>query len=340
MNDEKKCFRERVFGPSVPREEVMRRIYESPSVYPAFERLSESLREEFVSFCMGVRGLNITYDPVFKRIFDPEAHASRLEDFLSCCLGQEVRILSALPTESTRLTEEGSLLVMDLLVRLASGALVNIEIQRIGYLFPGQRCACYSSDLVMRQYTRVREECRRQKKAFSYKDIKKVYTIVLIQDSTKEFHLLPEAYVHRGKNLFDTGLKLDMLQEYILIPLDIFWETVQNKDRIDRLDGWLTFIGTDKPEDILWLIERYPEFEEIYREVFRFRYQMEELMHMYSEALSVLDANTVKYMVERQQEEIAQQKNEIDKLKREREQQSAEIARLKALLEAKPQSVS
>ena len=166
-------------------------------------------------------------------------------------------------------------------------------------------------------------------------DIKKVYTIVLIQDSTKEFHLLPEAYVHRGKNLFDTGLKLDMLQEYILIPLDIFWETVQNKDRIDRLDGWLTFIGTDKPEDILWLIERYPEVEEIYREVFHFRYQMEELMHMYSEALSVLDANTVKYMVEKQQEEIAQQKNEINQLKREREQQAAEIARLEALLAAK-----
>ena len=39
MNDEMKCFRERVFGPAVPREEVMRRIYESPSVYPAFERL-------------------------------------------------------------------------------------------------------------------------------------------------------------------------------------------------------------------------------------------------------------------------------------------------------------
>lgn len=58
-------------------------------------------------------------------------------------------------------------------------------------------------------------------------------------------------------------------------------------------------------------------------------------MHMYSEALSVLDANTVKYMVEKQQEEIAQQKNEINQLKREREQQAAEIARLEALLAAK-----
>ena len=150
-----------------------------------------------------------------------------------------------------------------------------------------------------------------QKKAFSYKDIRKVYTIVLIQRSTGEFHALPEAYVHRGSTRFDTGLKLNMLQEYILIPLDICQETIHNKDKIDRLDGWLTFIGSDEPEDILWLIEKYPEFEEIYREIFAFRYQMEELVEMYSEALSVLDANTVKYMVEQQQEEIERQRGEL-----------------------------
>ena len=67
---------------------------------------------------------------------------------------------------------------------------------------------------------------------------------------------------------------------------------------------------------------------------------------MYSEALSVLDANTVKYMVEQQQEEIERQrgeliqkKNEIDTLKKAQEQKDAmlacqeeEIARLKAQL--------
>ena len=79
-------------------------------------------------------------------------------------------------------------------------------------------------------------------------------------------------------------------------------------------------------------------------------------MHMYSEALSVLDANTVKYMVEQQQEEIERQrgeliqkKNEIDTLKKAQEQKDAmlarqentitcqeeEIARLKAQLAAK-----
>lgn len=81
-----------------------------------------------------------------------------------------------------------------------------------------------------------------------------------------------------------------------------------------------------------------------------------ELVEMYSEALSVLDANTVKYMVEQQQEEIERQrgeliqkKNEIDTLKKAQEQKDAmlarqentitcqeeEIARLKAQLAAK-----
>ena len=70
---------------------------------------------------------------------------------------------------------------------------------------------------------------------------------------------------------------------------------------------------------------------------------------MYSEALSVLDANTVKYMVEQQQEEIERQRGEIDTLKKAQEQKDAmlarqentitcqeeEIARLKAQLAAK-----
>ena len=114
----------------------------------------------------GERGLNLTYDPMFKAVFNPQQYAYRLEEFLSLCLGEEVKILHALPTESSRLTDEGSLLVMDLLVQLESGALADIEIQKVGYLFPGQRCACYSSDLVMRQYSLVRAKCREKNQPF------------------------------------------------------------------------------------------------------------------------------------------------------------------------------
>ena len=41
-------------------------------------------------------------------------------------------------------------------MELEDGSLANIEIQKIGYAFPGQRGACYSADLLLRQYKRVR----------------------------------------------------------------------------------------------------------------------------------------------------------------------------------------
>ena len=42
----------------------------------------------------------------------------------------------------------------------------NVEVQKVGYLFPGQRSACYSADLLLRQYKRVKSE---KKKSFSYR---------------------------------------------------------------------------------------------------------------------------------------------------------------------------
>ena len=90
-------------------------------------------------------------------------------------LGNKIKILSVLPVDSTRIADEGSLLVMDIVVQLESGEIVDLEIQKIGYMFPGQRSACYSSDLLLRQYKRIRSD--ENEKTFSYRDIKNVYTI-------------------------------------------------------------------------------------------------------------------------------------------------------------------
>ena len=57
----------------------------------------------------------------------------------------------------TRLSDESSLLITDIIVELEDGTLANIEVQKIGYVFPGARCACYSSDMLLRQYKRVRQ---------------------------------------------------------------------------------------------------------------------------------------------------------------------------------------
>ena len=125
-----------------------------------------------------------------------------------------------------------------------------------------------------------------------------------------------------------------MLQEYLLIPLDIFRENHQNISR--KLDAWLLFIASDQPWDIREVIEAYPEFAELYREVFDFRYHKKELVSMYSEALRILDQNTVKLMVELQQEEIKalREKNlrQEEEMRRQEERYQKELLRLQKLL--------
>ena len=124
-----------------------------------------------------------------------------------------------------------------------------------------------------------------------------------------------------------------MLQEYLLIPLDIFRENHQNISR--KLDAWLLFIASDQPCDIREVIEAYPEFAELYREVFDFRYHKKELVSMYSEALRILDQNTVELMVELQQEEIKALREKNLRQEAENLRQKEEILRLQKLLDQK-----
>lgn len=89
---------------------------------------------------------------------------------------------------------ESSLLIMDIVVQFEDGSIANVEVQKMGYLFPGQRSACYSSDLLLRQYKRVRAELGN---SFTYKRIQKVYTIVLFEKSSADFRRFSkEIYIH------------------------------------------------------------------------------------------------------------------------------------------------
>ena len=210
--------------------------------------------------------------------------------------------------DSMRIADETSLLITDIVVELEDGSIANVEMQKIGYLFPGQRCACYSADLLLRQYKRVRGE---KKKKFSYRDIKNVYTVVLFEKSPKEFHKYPEKYCHFFEQMSDTGLKLELLQNYVLIPLDIFVKYQHNRNVIERQDAWLTLLVCDEPEKIIALIEKYPEFRQIYEEGYEICRNTERVMEMFSKELYELDRNTVQYMMDEQQERIDAQREEI-----------------------------
>lgn len=185
----------------------------------------------------------------------------------------------------------------------------------------------YSADLLLRQYKRV--------KAFSYKDIKKVYTIVLFENSVGEFHKFRDKYLHHVKHKSDSGLELELLQEYTFIALDIFKEILQNKkiEECNKLDAWMIFLSVDEPETIMQLIKRYPEFESMYREVYEICRNMEDFMGIFSEELAILDKNTVDYMIDEMQNTIDEQKETIDVLKGSLESQRLYQEKLNRLIQ-------
>ena len=287
------------------RAEVENIVRNDPKLNTIFLGWTPEQQKEFLDFCTGERGVKVLYDSFFKEVFNAEYSPHRLESLLSIILKQPVKIIQALPNDSTRLAGETSLLSTDIVVELADHSIANVEVQKIGYHFPGQRSACYSSDLLLRQYKRLRDE---KKKKFTYKQVQKVYTIIFFEKSTQEFHAFPDQYLHYFKQKSDTGLELELLQEYCFIPLDIFREIIQNKgisaQCATELDAWLTFLTTDEPEKIMELVEAFPEFKDMYRDIYELCRNVEGVMGMFSKELQELDKNTVEYMIDEMQNEI------------------------------------
>ena len=195
-----------------------------------------------------------------------------------------------------------------------------------------------------------------KKKAFSYKDIKSVYTIVFFETSIKEFHEYPQNYIHKFKQQSDTGLELELLQKYVFIPLDIFRTIYHNNvksngknsanRRWNKTEAWLTFLSTDEPEIIIELIRQYPEFKEMYEEIYVMCQNVEKVMEMFSKELIQLDRNTVQYMIDEMQDTIDVQKEEleakqetIDTQKEKLEEQKTTINTQKEELEAKQNTI-
>ena len=281
---------------------LLSRLKEDPEAYGQFLDLPPRLREELLDFYTGQRGVKITYDPFFKFVFNPELHPERLERMLSEIMREKVKIRQVLSPESIRFHEGMSLVVMDILVELASGALCDVEIQKAPYAFPGQRAACYSSELVVRQYSRARHKAAAQNLPFSYRQLSKVYTIVILEKSSGEFSRYSDHYVHRASQVFDTGLSLNLLQEYIFISLDIFHNIVHEIK--EEMDAWLMFLSSDDPVDIARIIMAFPEFSEYYRELAGFQEKPEELISMFSRVLAEMDRDEYFCMMEELKENV------------------------------------
>lgn len=99
-------------------------------------------------------------------------------------------------------------------------------------------------------------------------------------------------------------LRLYYLRKTVLVPLDIFRKIMENKTIENKLEAWLMLISCDEPERIIELLEKYPEFRNIYEEVYEMCRNVEEIMGLFSEELAEMDRNTISYMIEELEEEV------------------------------------
>ena len=331
--------------PARTEQECLAELRKHPRSYFAYQNMSPEWKNRFLGFMEGTKTLPLTYDPFFKKLFNPDIYPERLSSLISSIIGTKVTVQCILSNEDSMLPST-SLLLLDILVQLEDGSIANVEIQKIPYAFPGERMSCYSSDLMLRQYTRVKSL---KGSSFIYKNLKTVYTIVMFENSPNECKETQSAdiYLHHGKTVFDTGIELKLLQEFYVVALDVFCESKYAKD-INELNAWLSLLTAQSVDDLAALVSDYPWMEAICKDMSEYMYDPEEVITMFSEALRMLDENTVHYMIDELQKErdeavaalsekdaaLSEKDAEIAAVLSEKNAMLSEIAALKAQLAA------
>ena len=106
------------------------------------------------------------------------------------------------------------------------------------------------------------------------------------------------------------------------ISLDPFRSVVQNIDTEQK--AWLSFLTADDPDEIVQLVNAYPEFLPCYQDIISFRRRPKELITTFSDALREMDRNTKVYMIE----QLAKEVQEKDHALAEKDNTLAEQAKL------------
>lgn len=123
------------------------------------------------------------------------------------------------------------------------------------------------------------------------------------------------------------------------MPLDNFREAMHNKSMKERtrLEAWLTFLTAEEPDEINSFVLAFPEFKEIYLNLYMLCRNVEGAMKMFSEQLSILDRNTTTLMIDELRDEVKAEKSRADaeKNRADAAKKEAEAAREDACLKQK-----
>ena len=106
------------------------------------------------------------------------------------------------------------------------------------------------------------------------------------------------------------------------------------------MEAWLAFLCMDEPEWILRLTQDYPEFKDMYAELYRMCLDLEGVMSMYSKELQEMDRNTVYYMMDEMQAKIDRKDVELTQTKAKLTQTNAKLTQTNAKLTQKDNLIS
>ena len=140
--------------PSRTKDECLMELKKNPSIYRTYLNWPDKWKSRFLEFMEGKKSLPLTYDPFFKKLFNPDVYPERLSRLISSIIGTNVTVKCILSNEDSMLPST-SLLLLDIIVQLEDGSIANVEIQKIPYTFPGDRISCYSGVLAEQKISRV-----------------------------------------------------------------------------------------------------------------------------------------------------------------------------------------
>ena len=94
------------------------------------------------------------------------------------------------------------------------------------------------------------------------------------------------------------------------------------------MNGWLALLSTDDVSKLDDLVSDYPQLEGIIADMAGYLDKPQEVVGMFSEALKILDENTVHYMMDEMQKDIDNKNELIEKQNEQIEDQNRQIAEL------------
>ena len=225
----------------------------------------------------------IRFDWAIKRLLRQKANFGVLEGFLTVLLGEEVKIIELLESESNQQTSDDKFNRVDIKARNSKNEIIIVEIQNTRELYYLERIL-YGVAKAITEHISLGER---------YYEVKKIYSIsILYFDIGKG-----NDYLYHGQNIFTgvhTGDRLEVttkekdalvhklpaevFPEYFLIRVNEF-----NKAAVTPLEEWIEYLKTG----CIRADTKAPGLEEAREKLIYYNMSKEE-RHAYDEHLSAM----------------------------------------------------